>query len=82
MDPKLDRNFDKDTDISDEGTSLDQDQTTIEELFLQIRNRVICEKMTEKAVAQTCKFFLHSPKQINIDDRIKLCGLSVRLRPF
>lgn len=82
IDSKLDENFDKDTDICNKGTSPDQDQTIIEELFLQIRDRTIYKRMTERVIVQTYEFFLHFPKQISMDDRIKPRSLSVWLRLF
>lgn len=56
-DPEVDEILEKDTNISDEDTSPDHDQAIIEELFLQMGDRAICERMTKRAVARTCKFF-------------------------
>ena len=82
IDLKLDKNFDKNIDISNEGTSFDQDQTTIKEMFRKMGDRATCGRMTERAVSQICEFFLHFPKQMSIDDKIKLRGLFVGLRQF
>lgn len=38
--------------------------------------------MTKRAIMQTCKFFLHLLKQINIDDKIKLYNLFRKFRVF
>lgn len=73
---------DKNTNISNKNTLFDQNQTTIEEFFLQIEDRTIYKKMTKRNVVQTCKFFLHSLKQIRMNDRIKLFSLSRRLKLF
>lgn len=82
IDSKLDENFDKDTDISNKGTFSDQDQTIIEELFLQMEDRTTYKRMTKRVIAQTYEFFLHSSKQISMDNRIKPRSLSVGLRLF
>lgn len=55
---------------------------TIEELFLNIRHRSSYERLTEKAVQETCEFFMHTPRHMTSNDRIALRGIRSWLRPF
>lgn len=47
----MDEIFDKVTNISNKDTFFDQNQATIEKLFLRIVNRTTSKKMTKKAIA-------------------------------
>lgn len=55
---------------------------TIERLFLNNRHRSSYERLTEKAVYKTCKFFIYSAKYISSKDQVALCGIRLELRPF
>lgn len=79
---EIDKILDKDINISNKNIFPNQNQATIKELFLQIEDRATYEKITKKAVARTCKFFLYFPKQMSMNNRIKLRGLFIKLKLF
>ena len=55
---------------------------TIEELFLNIEHRSSYKRLTEKAVQETCEFFMHTPRHMTSNDQIALRGIRSGLRPF
>lgn len=55
---------------------------TIEALFLNIGHRSSYERLTEKAIHETCKFFMQSVRHMNSKDRVVLCEIRLGLRPF
>lgn len=54
----------------------------IKGLFLNIRYRSFSERLMEKAVHETCEFFMHSVKYISFKNQIALCKIKKRLKPF
>lgn len=78
-----DLNDDKDDDELASADEFDErDHNTIEELFLQIRAQTECERLTEQAVARTCKSFRNSPRKMSAGDLVNIRGLMTDLRPF
>ena len=77
--PSLDDQFATNNKSNDGGNNA---VATIEELFLNIKHRSSYEKLTKKAVRETCEFFIHFPRHMISNDRIALCGIRSGLRPF
>ncbi len=55
---------------------------TIEGLFLNIGHRLSYKRSTEKAIYETCEFFMHSARHINSKDRVVLHRIRLGLRLF
>ena len=55
---------------------------TIERLFFNIERKSSYERLTEKTVYETCKFFIQSTRHISSKDRMALCGIRLGLRLF
>ena len=49
---------------------------------MNIGHRLSYERLTEKAVQETCEFFMHTPRHMTSNDRIALRGIRSGLRPF
>ena len=77
--PSPDDQFATDDESDDGGNNA---VATIEELFLNIGHRSSYERLTEKAVQETCEFFMHTPRHMTSNDRIALRGIRSGLRPF
>lgn len=59
---KVDEILDKNRNISSKDISPNENQVIIKKLFLQMRDKATCKKITERAVTRTYKFFLYLPK--------------------
>ncbi len=49
---------------------------------MNIGHRSSYERLTEKAVYETCKFFMHSARHMSSKDRVTFCGIRSGLRLF
>lgn len=67
---KVDEVFDTNTNISNKNIFFDQDQATIKKWFLQMQDKIIYKKITEKAIIKALKLFLHFSKQINLNEKL------------
>ncbi|MCJ1347429.1 hypothetical protein MMC31_005654, partial [Peltigera leucophlebia] len=77
--PSPDDQFATDDESDDRGNNA---VATIEELFLNIGHRSSYERLTEKAVQETCEFFMHTPRHMTSNNWIALRGIRSGLRPF
>lgn len=58
------------------------DVVIIKELFLNIKYRSSYEKLIEKTIQKTYKFFIYSLKHMISNNWIAFCGIRSRLKPF